>query len=116
MKWGRAPRRTSEEDTRITLPRSAYAVMITGALVCAVFFGMTVTGENSGITYPPEKGAAAREAFGRDHAALTAVLGIDAYFPEDAVAAGAFGERGRRWTFSEYLRDALHTVLFGDSD
>ena len=93
--------------------RGAYAVIVTGALVCALFFCTAVSDTPPSAAYPREKSVAALEAFGREHTALAAVLGIDEYFPEEAVYAGTFGSGGERWTFSEYLRDAFHTFLFG---
>ena len=55
---------------------------------------------------------------------LADALGIDGYFPSDAVPVGAFEEKSeagyrefvnRRWSFGDYLRDAFR-VLIGETD
>lgn len=117
MQWGRKRNQsiahTKSAETPV-LPRTAYAVITTGALICMIFFGKAVSKPPSDAVYPPEKAAAAGEAFLLDHTSLAAVLGLDVYFPEESVAVGTFGEPIERWTFSQYLRDAFRAFLFGE--
>lgn len=93
---------------------SANAVLAAGALLCLLFFCLAVTGERTISDYPADRAAAAWESFGREHTALTAVLGIDEYFPDDAVSAGAFPRQPERWNFRDYMRDALTNFVFGE--
>ena len=121
MRWGRG-KPSSTNDPRQT--PAAPAVLIAGGVLCAVFF-LAAVGSNYRIpVYPPEMAEEAVQAFVREHTALADALGIDGYFPSDAVPVGAFEEKSeagyrefvnRRWSFGDYLRDAFR-VLIGETD
>ncbi len=103
---------------------AANTVAVIGCVVCVLFFCASVSGYVPDTDYPEEKSYAAVGAFLRDHGAIADVLGIDEYFPQESVSVGAFSTRGedayrafieeteRKWTFSDYLRDAWRS-LFG---
>ena len=115
MKWGRnRPAQPTAGSSR-DISRPAQAVIITGALICTLFFAAASGGKNADTSYPAAMSEAARNAFIREHTALAAVLGLDEYFPEEAVYTGTFGiaEEGNRWSFAQYLRDAFSVLLSG---
>ncbi|MGM9653555.1 MAG: hypothetical protein ACI3XP_07970 [Eubacteriales bacterium] len=110
MRWGRSSRRSGAYTEKKSPSGAARAVMIAGSLACTVFFCAAVTGTGAPPECPPALAQAALGAFQREHAALSAVLGIDERFPEDAVYAGTFGNRGDE-RYREYVTD---TRSFGD--
>lgn len=117
MHWGRSPRKSESDRIRPasdSLFTPGNAVILLGTLLCLLFFCLAVTGERTISDYPADRAAAAWESFGREHTALTAVLGIDEYFPDDAVSAGAFPRQPERWNFRDYMRDALTNFVFGE--
>jgi len=118
MNWGRkkkVPPADIKKKTETGFSKSTWTVMWIGALCVLLFFFAAAEGRTFSAQYPPEKASAAADAFGREHTALAAVLGIDAFFEEEAVMAGAFGMEEERWTFSQYLRDAFRTLLYGET-
>ena len=117
MNWGRKKKLTHADTANKTetgFSPGIWAVMWIGALCVLLFFFTAAGGRTFSVQYPAEKASAAAEVFGREHTALAAVLGIDAFFEEEAVMAGAFGIEEERWTFSQYLRDAFRTLLYGE--
>ena len=119
MNWGRTPKnRTSVKPLpyRTSIfSKGTLSVLLGGIFLCLCFFCGAVSSHPEAVDYPAEKAAAARDAFGREHTALTAVLGIDSLFPEEAVYAGAFPQEPQRWKFSDYMRDALYHFVFGQT-
>lgn len=118
MHWGRLPRKPKSRPVRgasAFLFTPGNAVLLVGTLFCLLFFCLAVSETPVPEPYPPEKAAAARTAFGQEHTTLTALLDIDAYFPEESLPAGAFGESPKRWSFRDYMRDALWHFVFGSA-
>lgn len=120
MRWGR--RKAS--DTPYTKNTAASAVLIVGTVLCAVFFLVAAGAAHPFPAYPAEMAGEAIQTFMREHTSLTYVLGIDEYFPPDAVEVGAFEEKSeagyrefveRQWSFGDYMRDALRVLLGGTS-
>ena len=113
MHWGRQ-KHTDRTEKGTDLSRSARVVILTGTLICALFFITEASSAHRDLLYPPSKAEAAQIAFYRDHALLTAALGLDW---EEALPTGSFGmEEGERWTFSRYLQDAFRFLLQGETE
>ncbi len=117
MKWGRKRTTHPPAGQNAEISRFAQMIIITGALICIIFFASASSGTGTDPTYPAAMAEAARNAFLREHTVLASVLGIDTYFPEEAVYTGTFGiaEAGERWSFTQYLRDAFHVLLRGEN-
>ena len=110
MHWGRQ-KYTDQPEKPSDLSRGARAVILTGTLICALFFVTESSASHQEILYPTSMAEAAQTAFHRDHAVLAAALGLDT---EEALPAGSFGMAdGERWTFSRYLQDAFRFLLQG---
>lgn len=118
MRWGRSKPSSGENQP----PRQggATAILITGILLCAVFFCRAVDSTHILPVYPEEMAQDAVQTFCEEHAALADALGIGEYFPRDAVQAGAFEDKSEaayrefidnQWTFGAYLRDAFRTLI-----
>lgn len=122
MRWGRAARTSAVRGgNTISYARAARAVIVTGSIVCALFFAAAAETPAPAETVDVvETDTSAVAAFVRSHASLATLLGVDAYFPEEAIAVGITvggspaPETAEPWTFSQYLRDALRRVLFGE--
>ena len=124
MRWGR----TKQIDTS-PAPRCGDGgqriVLMAGIVLCTVFFAAS-------LHHPPEERSPvsrataqqAMEAFRRDHVFLSDALGMDEYFPQNAVFTGAFEEKSEagyrdfvatpRWTFQAYLKEALRLFFTGE--
>ena len=124
MRWGRTKQIDTSPD-----PRGGnggrQAVLIAGIVLCTVFF-------SASLHHPPEEQSPfsrataqqAMEAFRRDHVFLSDALGMDEYFPQNAVFTGAFEEKSEagyrdfvttpRWTFQAYLKEALRLFFTGE--
>ncbi len=127
MHFGRESRRRGETvPCRKEQPSRLYAantVAVIGCIVCMLFFCVAIGGDVPDTNYPSEKSYAAVGAFLRDHTAIADVLGVNDYFPQESISVGAFSTRGeeayrafieeseKKWTFSEYLRDAWRALL-----
>lgn len=118
MRWGRS--KPSFGENQPPRQRKATAVLITGILLCAVFFCRAVDSTRILPVYPEEMAQDAVQTFCEEHAALADALGIGEYFPRDAVQAGAFEDKSEagyreftdnKWTFGAYLRDAFRTLI-----
>ena len=121
MRWGRGKPSSTNDPRQVP---AASAVLIAGGILCAVFFLAAVGSDHKMPAYPPEMAEAAVQAFVREHVALSDALGIDHYFPPDAVPVGSFEDKSeagyrefvaRKWSFGDYLRDAFHTLI-GETD
>ena len=122
MRWGR---NKSEANIEIGhTARGASAALIAGTILCAVFFSVAVHSDHTIPSYPEEMAAEAVQTFMAEHATLADALGIDEYFPADAVPAGAFEDKSeaeyrkfvdRNWSFGAYLRDAFRVLLGGNT-
>lgn len=121
MRWGRGKPSSTNDPRQAS---AASAVLIAGGVLCAVFFLTAVGSDHKMPVYPPEMAEEAVQTFVREHTALADALGIDGYFPADAVPVGAFEDKSeagyrefvnRRWSFGDYLRDAIR-VLIGETD
>ena len=121
MRWGRGKPSSTNDPRQVP---AASAVLIAGGVLCAVFFLAAVGSDHKMPAYPPEMAEEAVQTFVREHTALADALGIDGYFPVDAVPVGAFEEKSeagyrefvdRKWSFGDYLRDAFHTLI-GETD
>jgi len=115
MKWGRNRTAHPTGGDNRDLSRPAQTVIITGTLLCTLFFAGASGRKDTDPIYPAAMSEAARSAFRREHTVLASVLGIDEYFPDEAVYTGTFGiaEEGERWSFAQYLRDAFAVLLDG---
>lgn len=116
MHWGRAKRQSDRRTEEIEQPpsRIATAVIVTGSLICTLFVAVAIASDREIADYPYQKSVAAVQAWRREHTALAAALGIDAYLGEEAVYTAAFPGEETRWTFSDYMRDAFRSFLFGE--
>ena len=121
MRWGRKTPLSVNDPVRTA---GAPGVLIAGGILGAVFFLVAVGSAHQMPDYPPEMAEAAVQAFVREHVALSDALGIDHYFPPDAVPVGSFEDKSeagyrefvdRKWSFGDYLRDAFHTLI-GETD
>ena len=119
MRWGRHKPWERSDTHRTAAPQ---AILIAGAFLCAVFFLTSVRGDHTMPIYPEDMAEEAVLAFVEDHTALADVLGIDEYFPHDAIPAGTFEEKSeagyrdfveRGWSFGDYLRDACRALIGG---
>ena len=120
MRWGRSKqeKQTNQSGTSGAAP----AVLILGTILCAVFFLAAVESAHTFPAYPSEMAEEAVQTFLREHTSLTDVLGINDYFPPDAVPVGAFEDKseagyrefvGRQWSFGDYFRDAFRALIGG---
>ena len=119
MRWGRHKPWEKPHTHRTAAPQ---AILIAGAFLCAVFFLTSVRGDHTMPIYPEDMAEEAVLAFVEEHAALADVLGIDEFFPHDAIPAGTFEEKSeagyrdfvdRGWSFGDYLRDACRALIGG---
>lgn len=117
MRWGR---KKASEILCAAHTRTASPILIAGSVLCAVFFLAAVRGDHTVPVYPADMAEEAVYAFAQEHTALADILGIDEYFPPDAVQAGAFEEKSeigyrefvrRKWSFGDYMRDAFRALL-----
>jgi|GEM_PF-3961716 len=116
MHWGRVKKGEAAAPAAPPRRRAAAAAAVLGACLTAASLSGAALGVPSPPASDPAVSAAAIEAFGREHAALTALLGIDEAFPRAAAAMTvetAAAPPPTR-TFGEYLADALRAVLGGD--
>ena len=119
MHWGRVKRGETAAPVLPPRRRAAAAAAVLGACLTAASLSGAVLGVPTPPASDPTVSAAAIEAFGRAHAALTALLGLDEAFPRTVAvmtaetAAGPPSPPPAR-TFGEYLADALRAVLGGD--
>ncbi len=124
MRWGRI-----KQTDMPPAPRNGdggrRAILIAGIVLCTAFFAASLhTPPDARSTFSRDTAQQAVEAFRRDHVFLSDALGMDEYFPENAVSAGAFEEKSEagyrdfvdtpRWTFQAYLREALRRFFTGD--
>lgn len=119
MRWGRNKPSTEVNRTHPDVPP---ILLISGSVLCTLFFLAAAGSAHTLPAYPPEMAKEAVVAFVRDHATLADAIGINEYFPPDAVEVGAFEEKSeagyrdfveRRWSFGDYMRDALRTLIGG---
>ena len=117
MRWGR---KKASEILCAAHTRTASPILIAGSVLCAVFFLVSVRGDPTMPGYPADRSEEAVYAFAQEHTALADILGIDEYFPPDAVPTGAFEEKSeagyrefvrRQWSFGDYMRDAFQALL-----
>lgn len=128
MVWGRERRsgkQTKERAHLWEMPGSAAAAAMFGAFVCVLFLSAAANGGKETAAYPAEMSKAAVQTFLAEHTAFADAIGLDEYFPDSAVAAGAFSSRGeeayrtyiqegqKKWTFRDYLADAFRTLFGG---
>ena len=129
MRWGRRKKQSAAISNTLQnsgISRAANAVMIAGTILCTLFFCTAAqTNEQVLYEYPAGKSQEALIALTNDHTTLASVLGINAYFPEEAVLTGSFSNdidilyqenAHKKWTFSDYLRDAFRILLGGEAD
>ena len=124
MRWGRS-KQTHMHPISQGSDGGQRAVLIAGIVLCTVFFSVSLHRPHEAPA-PFSKATAqqAIEAFRREHVFLSDALGMDEYFPEDAVSAGAFEDKidagyrdfvaTPRWTFQSYLTEALQRFFAGD--
>ena len=128
MVWGRKRR---EEKGKKDGPhpwemsRAAACAAVFGALVCVLFLCAAAGGRVLPASYPTALSEAAVQTFLAEHAAFADAIGLDAYFPDAAVAVGSFSSRGeeayrvfveegqQQWSFRDYLADAFRTLFGG---
>ena len=124
MRWGRT-KQTDMPPAHRGGGGGRRAVLIAGIVLCTAFFTASLHAPpDARSPFSRATAQQAIEAFRRDHVFLSDTLGMDEFFPENAVSAGAFEEKSEagyrdfvttpRWTFQAYLREALRRFFTGE--
>ncbi len=121
MVFGRKRQQTKGEKPAAGGFETANWVLFCGVVACFLFL-FTAGSASGDLPYSEAESQRAVAVFWEDHASLCDLLSVDACFPKDAVAVGAFFPKGEEayliqkeeqggWRFKDYLWDAFRTLV-----